>query len=135
MNDEFVYRDGTVDTSFEELRAMDELLQSIDALTGEIHTVNGRRCLCIHPWASYGGGARALWAVEGYSAQLTMRATGYVKGKCLEVSENPAGIRFQPGGYSYWYSDDPNNYGVKTDNQETRFLKLEDIKRYDYGWY
>lgn len=111
------------------------MLQSINAEAGTVHEVNGRRCLCINPWASYGGGARALWAVEGHSAQLTMRASGYIKGKCLQISDNPLGIIFQPSENSYWYSDDPNQLGVRTSNQDTRFLQLDEIRRYDYGWY
>lgn len=135
MRSEFVYSDGSVETSKEELLEMDTFLQEITAEAGEIHNVNGHRCLCINPWASYGGGARALWAVEGHSAQLTLSGSGYVKGKCMEISEDPAGITFQPSEDSFWYSDEPDSLGVRTNNQDTRFLKLEDIRRYDYGWW
>ena len=135
MTDNFVYSDGSVETSKEELLEMDTFLQEVTAKAGEIHNVNGHRCLCINPWASYGGGARALWAVEGHSAQLTMRASGYIRGKCLLILDNPLGIQFQPSENSYWSSDDPSQLGVRTSNQDTRFLKLNEIRRYDYGWY
>lgn len=135
MTDNFVYSDGSVETPKEELREMDTFLQEITAKAGEIHNVNGHCCLCLNPWASYGGGARALWAVEGHSAQLTLRGSGYVKGKCMEISEDPVGITFQPSEDSFWYSNESDSLGVRTNNQDTRFLKLEDIRRYDYGWY
>ena len=96
----------------------------------------GRRCLCIHPWVSYGGGSLALWAVEGDSAQLTLRrqSSGYIVGKCLKISKRPVGITFQPqSAHNGWpdiaKADDPKKI-------EARFLKIDDIARYDrnFGW-
>ena len=56
---------------------------------GEIYTIKGRKCLCIHPEANYGGGSATLWAVEGHSAQLTLyrEQGGYIRGKCIKISD------------------------------------------------
>lgn len=132
---EFVFEDGSTETPKEDLMAMDKMLQGINGETGKIYMVNGARCLCIAPWVSYGGGSRALWAVEGHSAQLTMVGSGYIKGKCLEVLEEPLGIKFQPDGDNFWYSLEPENIGRKTNNQETKFVSLKEIRRYDINWY
>jgi ADP-ribosyl-[dinitrogen reductase] hydrolase len=110
------------ETSLEDLRRMWKLLCShTNPEQGKLYTINGRKCLCINPWVSYGGGSLPLWAVEGYSAQLTIRYSGkgYVRGKCIAVSENPLGIIFDP-----------------RDNMEpAQFIPIEEIGRYDFNWH
>ena len=62
-------------------------------------------------------------AAEGFDAQLTMQGTPYVCGKCLEIIEEPLGIKFQPVGRGWMdYEDEERRL-------EVRFLKLEEIRR------
>lgn len=150
MEETFVYEDGSIDTPKEEIIALDAVLQDLEAKPGEIHTINGLSCLCISGVVNYGGGSRRLWAVEGHSAQLTYLAPSridektkeiirspsrYIKGKCIMVSKDPAGVRFQPNENSYWMSEEAETYGSRSDHQDSRFLSLNLIVRYDYGWY
>jgi len=117
------------ETPKELLREMwDALCNFRHPKAGEIYTIKGRKCLCIHPEVSYGGGSLPLWAVEGHSAQLTLchEQGGYIRGKCIRVSNDPVGIEFQPNR---------NGWSRQTDNKEKRFLKLEEIGRYDTNWH
>lgn len=117
------------ETPRETLREMRDALFSFQQPNaGEIYTIKGRKCLCIHPLANYGGGSATLWAVEGHSAQLTLyrEQGGYIRGKCIRVSDDPVGIEFQPNR---------NGWGRQDDDKEKRFLKLEEIGRYDTSWY
>jgi hypothetical protein len=140
MRDEFIFADGSTETPKEDLRAMDRLLQQIDGERGKVYNIDGFRCLCIHPWASYGGGARSLWAVEGHSAQLTLREQyGYIKGKCLTVSETPPGISFQLDPYyskrDDWVSEGGETIGDSGESKGIKFLSLDEIQRYDFNWW
>ena len=61
--------------------------------------VDGHKCICINPWASYGGGSLPLWAVEGHDAQLTVRKPnapdGYIRGTCIKINEETQMIEFK----------------------------------------
>ena len=134
-NELFRYDDGSIDTSDEELLAMHAKIYKIsDPIMGQIYNVERHRCLCIALNASYGGGMTDCWAIEGYSAQMTFFGksntyNGYVKGKCLEICEEPLGIIFQPNIYeSGWQS-------FKNKSFDTRFIRLKDIGRYDINWH
>lgn len=57
-------------------------------MVGETSLVNGMKCMCIAPYASYGGGAGSLWATEQHIAQFALHNffwKGYMKGVCLSV--------------------------------------------------
>lgn len=106
----------------EELQRVSEHLLDIqDPEAGKTYEVAGHSCLCIHPLASYGGGAATLWAVEGHSAQLTLagRMDGYIRGKCIRIIEERSVIIFSPLDTS----------------KSTMRLALADICRYDTNWY
>ena len=130
----FRYEDGSIDTPDEELLAVRAKIYELsDPIMGQIYNVEGHRCLCIALNASYGGGMTDCWAVEGHSAQMTFfekanTYSGYVKGKCLEICEDPLGIIFQPningGGWQ--------NYGNQSFDK--RLIRLKDIGRYDVYW-
>ena len=112
----------------QELRLISGLLNKIDnPVKGSIYELEGRKCLCVSNWATYGGGSGPLWAVEGHSAQLTLRhpKTGYIQGICIEVSEEPSGIYFKPGNDGW---EDEGDRSIK-------FLALNDIGRYDTNWW
>ena len=94
---------------------------------GEIYSVEGKKCLCIQTEANYGGGSLPLWAVEGHSAQLTLKQqnTGYLRGLCTKVSENPKGIIFKPNRKPW--PEENKSYSEK-------FLPPNIIARYDTNW-
>lgn len=129
----FTYADGSKDTTSYEAhlaeQATDYVFRNREA--GKIYVENGIKFLCIHPWTSYGGGAATLWAFEGFSAQLTLysQETGYIRGKCLEISENPLGIVFQAWVWPFKSDSD------ETGGSEPRFIEFSDIKRYDRNWW
>ena len=142
MEEEFVYEDGSVDTPLETMLRLDSILHDISGQPGFIRVVEGLRCLCINPHASYGGGSRALWAVEGHSARLTFRGSGYLRGKCLRVSDDPAGILFQLNlaNEKTGWEESKRSHSKKNGqitwthekgNRDTRFLSLDDIGRYE----
>jgi len=129
----FTYEDGSKDSTSYEIclaqRATELIVLEPEA--GKIYFENGLKLLCVHPYASYGGGAATLWAIEGVSAQLTLHSirSGYIRGKCLEIHENPLGITFQAWAW-------PNADGVMQQNDSApRFLEFDDIKRYDTNWW
>ena len=95
-------------------------------VTGKIYKVDGKQCLCINRHASYGGGAAALWAVEGQSAQLTLNnpSTGYMRGKCIRVSEGEIEFRVSEAALD-WFED-----GLRD-----RRISVEKIGRYDTNWH
>ena len=146
---DFVFEDGEVWPSIEEHKALMGTCRYLEQgggapinaskkyarpRTGEIFEQDGLRLICLNSMASYGGGSAALWAAEGFDAQLTMQGTPYVCGKCLEIIEEPLGIKFQPVGRGWMdYEDEERRL-------EARFLKLEEIRRYDINhreseWY
>jgi ADP-ribosyl-[dinitrogen reductase] hydrolase len=105
----------------EELQRVSESLLDIqDPEAGKTYEVAGHSCLCIHPLASYGGGAATLWAVEGHSAQLTLagRMDGYIRGKCIRIIEERSVIIFDPLDAS----------------KPSMHLAVDDIARYDTNW-
>ena len=133
-NELFQYEDGSVDTPDEELLAMNKMIWAIpNPIAGKIYGVGGRRCLCLAVNVSYGGGMTDCWAVEGYSAQLTVlggkfKNSGYVKGKCLRILGDHMGIIFQPSIYgSGWQDERERSFNKK-------FISLESIGRYDTNW-
>ena len=141
---EFLFADGKPWPSISEHHRLMDICRQIetrcrrtkgrDPQTGEIFEQDGLRLLCLNAMASYGGGSAALWAAEGFDAQLTMQGTPYVRGKCLEIIEEPLGIKFQPVGRGWMDYEDEER------RQEVRFLKLEEIRRYDINhreseWY
>ena len=129
----FTYQDGSKDSTSYEIclaqRATEYVPRNPEA--GKIYFENGFKLLCVHPYASYGGGAATLWAIEGVSAQLTLHSirSGYIRGKCLKIHKNPLGITFQAWAW-------PNADGVMQQNDSApRFLEFDDIKRYDTNWW
>ena len=142
MEEEFLYEDGSVDTPLETMLRMDKILHGINGHTGLITVVEGLRCLCISPLANYGGGSRALWAVESHSARLTYKGSGYLRGKCLKVSDDPIGILFQlnltnektgweESKRSYIREEGRTIWTHEKGNRNTRFITLDDIGRYE----
>ena len=130
----FRYDDGSVDTSDEVLLAMNKKLRAIsNPKAGRIYSIGRHRCLCLSVNASYGGGMTDCWAVEGHSAQMTFFAqtevyNGYIKGKCLEICEDPLGIIFQPHAEIGWE-------GKANEGLEKRFVNINDIGRFDINWF
>ena len=130
----FRYEDGSIDTPDEELLAVRTKIYEIsDPIMGQIYNVEGHRCICIALNASYGGGMSDCWAVEGHSAQMTFFAQtevydGYIKGKCLEICEDPLGIIFQPHSEIGWE-------GKANEGLEKRFININNIGRFDINWY
>ena len=125
---DIVYADGSHETPTSELREFWIQLNKIrHPEQGRVYMVQGKECLCLNPSASYGGGGLPLWAVKGHSAQLTLNngRRGYVKGKCLSVSESPFGIVFQPN---------KNGWESRSKSREEKFLNADEIRRYDTNW-
>ena len=93
----------------------------------DVVMVDGHKCICINPWASYGGGSLPLWAVEGHDAQLTVRKPnaldGYIRGTCIKINEETQMIEFKASV----------PYG-NTTKFEILQLCLEEIGRYDTNW-
>ena len=110
-----------------EIDRIQSQLPSEDAAVGDILVVDGHKCICICPWASYGGGSLSLWAVEGHSAQLTSRnpdiQLGYISGTCINIDEKSNVISFETSGL---------RGGLK--RSEVLRLKLDEIARYDTNW-
>ena len=106
----FRYEDGSIDTSDEELLAVRTKIYEIsDPIMGQIYNV------------------------EGHSAQMTFFAQtevydGYIKGKCLEICEDPLGIIFQPHAEIGWE-------GKANEGLEKRFININNIGRFDINWY
>ena len=118
---------GQRKTSRAEIDRIQSQLPSLDVSVGDVVMVDGHKCICINPWASYGGGSLPLWAVEGHDAQLTVRKPnaldGYIRGTCIKINEETQMIEFKA---SVPYSN--------TTKFEILQLCLEEIGRYDTNW-
>ncbi len=131
---DFLYEDGSKDTKLSSLMDIRKKIDKItDPIPGKIYLVEGQRCLCIAVNASYGGGLTNCWATEGHSAQMTYRGQildydGYIKGKCLKISDVPLGIVFQPNIHEVGWR------GRKDEYLEKKFVRIKDIRRYDINW-
>ena len=120
-------RVGRRKTPRAEIDRIQRQLPSAEASMGDIVVVDGHKCICINPWASYGGGSLPLWAVEGHSAQLTVRKPNvpdsYILGTCIKINEEAQMIEFKasvPCG--------------STAKFEILQMCLEEIGRYDTNW-
>ena len=137
------YDDGQYDSSryehsvfMKELEAhlqkmMDQTDYDFQIKVGDIVKVKGRSYLFIG-WATYSLGQVEMWAIEGDSARLAISTTGYIRGKCLRITQDPLGIIFQPRSHTNgWprFKPDDSSAGI-----DARFIALEDIRRYDRNW-
>ena len=120
-------RFGQRRTPRSEIDRIQSQLPSADASVGDVVIVDGHKCICISPWASYGGGSLAMWAVEGHSAQLTSRnphiQAGYISGICVGLNKEDLTIEFETGA-------------LRESIQRSEILRLElkEIGRYDTNW-
>ena len=90
------------------------------------------KAICITPMRSYGGGRRALWAIEGVEAQLTVtRAYPYIHGICLKIYDEDLSFDFKPIK-GKWFDDD-DDWEKSSNKKEVRKLSIKDIGRYDRG--
>jgi len=90
------------------------------------------KAICITPMRSYGGGSRALWAIEGVEAQLTVNPVfPYIHGICLKIYDDELAIDFKPIK-GKWF-DNEDDWGRSSDKKEIRKLNIKDIGRYDRG--
>jgi len=90
------------------------------------------KAICITPMRSYGGGSRALWAIEGVEAQLTVNPVfPYIHGICLKIYDDELAIDFKPIK-GKWF-DNEDDWGRSSDKKEIRKLNIKDIRRYDRG--
>ena len=99
---------------------------------GYIINSGSLKAICITPMRNYGGGSRALWAIEGVEAQLTVnRAYPYIHGICLKIYDDELAIDFKPIK-GKWF-DNEDDWGRSSDKKEIRKLNIKDIRRYDRG--
>ena len=121
-------RVGRRKTPRAEIDRIQSQLRIAEASEGDVVMVDGHKCICISPWASYGGGSLALWAVEGHSAQLTSRnpdvQPGYVSGTCIKINDEKMEILFE--------TDTLRNSNKRS---EVLHMDIEEIGRYDTNWY
>jgi hypothetical protein len=90
------------------------------------------KAICITPMRSYGGGSRALWAIEGVEAQLTVNPVfPYIHGICLKIYDDELAFDFKPIKGKWFDNDD--DWKRSSDNKEIRKLNIKDIRRYDRG--
>lgn len=90
------------------------------------------KAICITPMRNYGGGSRALWAIEGVEAQLTVKPVfPYIHGICLKIYDGELAIDFKPIK-GKWF-DDEDDWERSSDKKEIRKLNIKDIRRYDRG--
>ena len=90
------------------------------------------KAICISPLRNYGGGSRALWAIEGVEAQLTVnRAYPYIHGICLKIYDEDLSFDFKPIK-GKWFDDD-DDWKKSSNKKEVRKLSIKDIGRYDRG--
>ena len=110
-----------------EIDRIQKQLIRADAAEGDVVIVDGHKCICLCPWASYGGGATPLWAVEGIEAQLTLRLpeypSGYIRGVCVAIDASKKQINFESKSIRGGQHDNKANYHLT--------LSLSDIGRYD----
>lgn len=87
----------------EEDYAMGRGVAVLDPKAGEVRQRTVKE-LCINPYASYGGGSGALWAIEGRKAQLTTIDCphGYIQGACEEIAEDGTSILFKIHDGALW---------------------------------
>ena len=125
---ESLYRNSIEKTSREEINKIENNLPS-KAQSGQVETVEGKKCVCIHPYASYGGGSLACWAVERQTAQMTYDAkepVGYVLGTCTSIEEDGSSIWFEP--------IKGKKFPDKVSFCGARKFSLQEIRRYDTNW-
>lgn len=69
------------------MRTVNQIISAdIELKSGETRIVDGQLAMCITPFASYGGGSGALWAVENQCVQFTTEAhPTYLEGICRKV--------------------------------------------------
>ena len=69
------------------MRTVNDIINAdIELKPGETRIVDGQLAMCITPFASYGGGSGALWAVENQCVQFTTEAhPTYLEGICRKV--------------------------------------------------
>ena len=90
------------------------------------------KAICISPSRNYGGGSRALWAIEGVEAQLTVNPVfPYIHGICLKIYDEELAFDFKPIKGKWFDNDD--DWQRSSDKQEIRKLNIKDIRRYDRG--
>ena len=90
------------------------------------------KAICISPLRNYGGGSRALWAIEGVEAQLTVNPVfPYIHGICLKIYDDELAFDFKPIKGKWFDNDD--DWERTSDNKEIRKLNIKDIRRYDRG--
>lgn len=90
------------------------------------------KAICISPSRNYGGGNRALWAIEGVEAQLTVNPVfPYIHGICLKIYDDELAFDFKPLKGKWFDNDD--DWERTSDNKEIRKLNIKDIRRYDRG--
>ena len=90
------------------------------------------KAICITPMRSYGGGSRALWAIEGVEAQITVNPQfPYIHGICLKIYDDELAIDFKPIK-GKWF-DDEDDWEKGSNKKEVRKLNIKDIRRYDRG--
>ena len=90
------------------------------------------KAICITPMRNYGGGSRALWAIEGVEAQITVnRAYPYIHGICLKIYDKDLSFDFKPIKGKWFDNDD--DWEKDSNKKEVRKLSIKDIGRYDRG--
>ena len=90
------------------------------------------KAICISPSRNYGGGSRALWAIEGVEAQLTVNPVfPYIHGICLKIYDEELAFDFKPIKGKWFDNDD--DWERSSDKKEIRKLNIKDIRRYDRG--
>ena len=103
-----------------------------DEREGYIISSGSLKAICISPLKNYGGGSRALWAIEGVEAQLTVnRAYPYIHGICLKIYDEDLSFDFKPIK-GRWFDDD-DDWDNSINKKEVRKLNIKDIGRYDRG--
>jgi len=99
---------------------------------GYIINSDSLKAICITPMRSYGGGSRALWAIEGVEAQITVNPQfPYIHGICLQIYDEDLALDFKPIK-GKWF-DDEDDWAKSSNKKEVRKLSIKDIGRYDRG--
>ena len=121
-------RVGRRKTPRSEINRIQSQLPNASASAGDVVMVDGHKCICICPWASYGGGSLSLWAIEGHSAQLTSRnpdmQQGYISGTCIKIDEKEMEIFFETSALHQ-----------NSKRSDVLQLDLNEIGRYDTNWW
>ena len=99
---------------------------------GYIINSGSLKAICITPMRNYGGGSRALWAIEGVEAQITVnRAYPYIHGICLKIYDKDLSFDFKPIKGKWFDNDD--DWEKDSNKKEVRKLSIKEIGRYDRG--